>query len=138
MINFIQICFFLELSLLHQALGKLGNIVAETLCFLPMFHCLPTSGNVAETKFATQEATMFPNKFRNIFVAETMFPSLPTCFQMFSTQETLFSRLGMLKQCANINNTLRFVRVNVSQKIFPSLPTLGNMTKHRQETMFPQ
>ena len=39
---------------------------------------------------------------------------------------------------AHINNTLRFVRANVSQKMFPSLLTLGNMTKHRQETMFPQ
>ena len=54
--------------------------------------CLPTSGNiVAETKFASQEAKMFPNKFRNIFVAETMFPSLLTCFQMLQTRETLFS-----------------------------------------------
>ena len=36
--------------------------------------------------------------------------------------------------------TLRFVRANVSQKMFPiiSLPTVENMTKHRQETMFPQ
>ena len=42
---------------------------------------------------------MFPNKFRNIFVAEAMFPSLPTCFQMFPTRETLFSRLAMFKQC---------------------------------------
>ena len=64
-----------------------------------MFPCLLTSENVVETKFASQEAKMFPNKFRNIFVAETMFPSLPTCFQIFLTQETLFSRLGMFKQC---------------------------------------
>ena len=65
-----------------------------------MFSCLPTWGNiVAETKFASQEAKMFPNKFRNIFVGETMFPILPTCFQMFPVRETLFSRLGMLKQC---------------------------------------
>ena len=43
-----------------------------------MFPCLPTPGNiVAETKFASWEAKMFPDKFRNIFVAETMFPSLP-------------------------------------------------------------
>ena len=41
---------------------------------------------------------MFPNKFRNIFVAETMFPSLPTCFQMFPARKTLFSRLGKLKK----------------------------------------
>ena len=52
-----------------------------------------------ETKFASQEAKMFPNKFGNIFVAETMFPSLPTCFEMFPTPETLFSRWAMLKQC---------------------------------------
>ena len=45
-----------------------GNIVAETLCFLLMFSCLPTSGNiVTEIKFASQAAKMFPNKFRNIF-----------------------------------------------------------------------
>ena len=42
-----------------------GNIVAETLCFLPMFPCLPTSGNiVAETKFASKEGKMFPNKLK--------------------------------------------------------------------------
>ena len=38
-----------------KALGKLGNIAAETLCFLSIFPCLPTSGNiVGETKFASQ------------------------------------------------------------------------------------
>ena len=37
---------------------------------------------------------------------------------------------------ANINNTSRFVRANVSQKMFPSLPTVGSMTKNQQETMF--
>ena len=64
-----------------------------------MFPRLPTLGNiVAETKFASQEAKMFPKKFRNIFVAETMFPSLPTCFQMFPARETLFFRLGKFKK----------------------------------------
>ena len=59
----------------------LTSAVLAYQCFLPMFPCLPTSGNiVAETKFASQEAKMFPNKFRNIFVAETMFDSLPTRF----------------------------------------------------------
>ena len=38
---------------------------------------------VAETKFASKEAKMFPNKFRNIFVAETMFPSCPHVFKCF-------------------------------------------------------
>ena len=47
-----------------------------------MFRCLPTSGNiVAETKLTSQEAKMFSNKLRQNFDAETMFPSLPTCFQ---------------------------------------------------------
>ena len=83
-----------------KAMSKLGNIVAEKLCFLSMFPCLPISRNiVAEKQFASQDAKMFPIKFRNIFVVETMFPSLPTCFQMFPTRETLFSRLGMFKQC---------------------------------------
>ena len=30
------------------------------------------------------------------------------------------------------------MRANVSQKMFPSLPTVGNMAKHQQKTMFPQ
>ena len=57
-----------------KALVKLRNIVAETLCFLSMFPCLPTSGNIdAETKltFASKKAKMFPNKFRNIFCCGT-------------------------------------------------------------------
>ena len=37
-----------------------------------------TSGNVVVgTKFGSQEAKVFPDKFRVIFVMETMFPSLP-------------------------------------------------------------
>jgi hypothetical protein len=63
-----------------------------------MFPCLPTRGNiVAETKFASREAKMFPTNFRNIW-----------CFPMFL--------------------------INVPYR----LPTLGNMAKHWQETMFPQ
>jgi hypothetical protein len=62
----------------RKALGKLGNIVAETFwkhfvwkhfvsMFPQMFPCLPTGGNiVAETKFASREAKMFPTRFRNI------------------------------------------------------------------------
>ena len=79
-----------------KALGKLGNIVAETLCFLSMFSCLPTLKNIVEeTKFVSKEVEMFPKKFRSIFVAKTMFPSLPTSFQVFPAEETLFSLLGM-------------------------------------------
>ena len=56
-----------------------------------MFPCLPNSGNtVAETKFASHEAKMFLRKFRNIYVEETMFPSLTTCFEVFPARETVF------------------------------------------------
>ena len=74
--------------------SKLENIVAETFYFLSMFTRLPTSVNiVAETKLIFREAKMFPNKFRNIFVAETMFPSLPKTGNMTKhQQETMFSR----------------------------------------------
>jgi hypothetical protein len=53
--------------------------------FPQMFPCLPTRGNIiAETKFASREAKMFPKtlgKLGNI-VAETLFPTnVPPCFQ---------------------------------------------------------
>ena len=73
---------------------------------------------------------MLPNKFRNIFAAETTFPSLPTCFQMFPTRETLFFRLGHVQTMfkgysANINNTKYKTSTgnNVSATMFPSLPS---------------
>ena len=52
-----------------------------------------TSGNiVAETKFASQEGKLFPNKFRNIFFCRNSVSySLLTSLQMFPTRETLFS-----------------------------------------------
>ena len=57
-----------------------GNI-CDSRCFLKV-SLFATRGNiVAETKFASREAKMFPIKFRNIscfpsviFVAETLFP----------------------------------------------------------------
>jgi hypothetical protein len=58
------------LEIFRKALGKLGNIVLETFViparffmFPQMFPCFPTLGNiVAETKFASREAKMFPQK----------------------------------------------------------------------------
>ena len=83
--------------------GLFSFVYKWPYCFLSMFLCLPTSGNiVAETKFASQETKMFPNKFRNVFVAETMFTGFPACFQMFPTRETLFSQLDTLKQCLKL------------------------------------
>ena len=56
-----------------------------------MFLCLLIRETLLRKQnFASEEAKMFLSKFRNIFVAETMFPSLPTCFQMFAARETLF------------------------------------------------
>ena len=46
-------------------------------------HCLLNLGNiVAETKFAFQEAKVFPNKLKDILVAKIMFPSLSTSENM--------------------------------------------------------
>ena len=42
--------------------------------YFPVYSPLDT---FVETKFAFRGAKMFPNKFKNIFVAETTFPSLP-------------------------------------------------------------
>ena len=119
----------------YKALGKLGNIVAETSPFLSMFLWLSISGNiVAETKLASPRTKVFPNKFRSIFVAETMFPSLPICFQVFPVRKTLFSRLDKLKQCfKTIGEHKQYFKIcasyNVSQETFPGLPTLGKMKK---------
>ena len=75
---------------------------------------------------------MFPNTFRNILVAETMFSSLPTCFQNVSSTINIVFPIGHVQTMfkdysANINNTLRLVRAKVSPKMFPSLPTVGNI-----------
>ena len=69
-----------------------------------MFPCLPTSANiVVETKFACQEAKMFPKKiWKHFYCGNNVFQFA----HMFS----------------NVSNALRFVRVNVSQQMFPSLP----------------
>ena len=50
----------------------------RNIMFPMTFPSFPTSGDiVAEIKFLLK---MFPNKFRNICVVDTMFPSLSTCF----------------------------------------------------------
>ena len=73
---------------------------------------------------------MFPDKLRNIFVAETISNVSSTRNIVFSIRhaKTMFKDYS-----ASINNTLKSVLANASYKMF-----LGNMTKHRQETMFPQ
>ena len=61
---------------------------------------------------------MFPNKFRIIFVAETMFPGLTTCFQVFQARETLFSRLGMLKDCFKTIVKTQTILLDSSELLF--------------------
>ena len=61
---------------------------------------------------------MLPNKFRNIFVAATMFPSFPmNVFPNACVTETWLSRLGnnilsLNTNSANISDTLCFVQDN--------------------------
>ena len=53
-------------------------------------------GNIyAEIKFASQEAKMFPKKFRNTFAARQCFLILPTCYRT----GYIVSRLDMCRQC---------------------------------------
>jgi nitrogenase subunit NifH len=79
---------------------------------------------------------MFRNKFRNIFSAETMFPSLSKYFQHNRhVQEQISCEKMMLHHVSNI---LDQFTPNVSTAVFPSLPTLENMEKQRKETMSPQ
>ena len=59
------------LALAALSLGKLENIVAETLFFINI------SLFVHLEEDCRGKQKMFPNTFRNNFVAETMFPSLP-------------------------------------------------------------
>ena len=62
--------------------------------------------------------------------------------QMFPARETLFSQLGKFKKYFKttvLYKHKQYFKVhaaNVSQKMFPSLPTVGNTTKHQQQTMF--
>ena len=127
-----------------KALGKVGNIVAERLCFLSMFPCLPTSRNiVAETKFLLpRKQKCLPTNLETFLLRKQCFLVCPQISNVSSTRNIVFPirhvKIVFNDYIANINNTLRFVRVNVSQKTFLSLPTVGHMTKHRQETMFAQ
>ena len=61
-----------------NALGKLGNTVVETFVILDVSSNVSLFAHpwniVAETKFASREAKMFPSEFRNIL-----------CFPMFLT-----------------------------------------------------
>jgi hypothetical protein len=86
---------------------------------------------VAETKFAFRDAKMFPNKFKNIFVVETMFSSLPTCSQPNRhAQDYIHGRKMMVHHVSNI---LDQFTPNVPTAMLPSLPTLENMQNGRQQ-----
>ena len=81
---------------------------------------------------------MFPNKCRKTFVAETMFPILLTCFQMFPAQEPLVFPFRHVKTMfqdynANINNTL----ILLWELIFPKNVSKFDYTeKHDRKQCF--
>ena len=71
---------------------------------------LSTSGNiVAETKFASKEAKKFSDGLETFFCYDTMFSSLPKCFEIVYT--------GKHDRILTGNN--------VSATMFPTLPTQG-------------
>jgi hypothetical protein len=78
-----------------------------------MFPSLSTPGNVAETKFASREAKIFPNKFRNIFVAETMFPSLPTCSNTKGMGKNKYGKKMMLHHAIYCEQYFKSVHPNI-------------------------
>ena len=114
-----------------SASSKCGQ--TETLCFLLMFPCLPTSGNtVAETKFTSQKAKMFPKKFRKIFVVKTlcflsMFPCLPTSGNTVAETKFTFQKAKMFPN--------KFRKIFVAETMFLSLPTYFEMFAARK-TLF--
>ena len=70
------------------------------------------SPTLGKQNFAAREAKMFPNKFRNNFVAKTMFAQM---FLIFPAGEKLICSLGMRKTRAS---------QCFSQKCFPVCPGL--------------
>ena len=79
--NYIKFCLhFVITFFISRALGKLGNIVAETICFL--YQCFPVCP--PRETLLRKQAKMFPN------IVETMFPSLPTFSNVSSTRNMIF------------------------------------------------
>ena len=67
-----------------------------------------------------------------------MFPSLPTSFQVFPAEETLFSPLGMSNsrlQCKHKQYFKIRLQANVSQKCFLVCPGLNSQTNHFSRQM---
>ena len=78
-----------------------------------MFPCLRLQETfVAETKFASREAKMFLNLFRNIFLPQHMFPRLRT-EEIF--QETIFPQQWSLV-CGRLKKR-RLLRQRQRQKL---------------------
>jgi hypothetical protein len=73
-----------------------------------MFPCLPTHGNiVAETKFASREANIFPTKFRNIPKCDFCCGNIVSLFaHMFPAGKHFFQ----IRTCAKTNNTKKMAK----------------------------
>ena len=67
-----------------------------------------------------------------------MFASLPMFSNVSNTRNVVFPIGHVQTMFKDYSAKKQYLRANVSQKMFPSVPTAENMTKHRQETMFPQ
>ena len=77
---------------MFPCLSTSGNIVAETLCFLSMFPCLSTSGTLLRKQnLPPGKQKCFPSNSEPFLLDCSMFPILPTCFQMFLRRERLIS-----------------------------------------------
>ena len=76
--------------MMTKVLGKVGNIAEacfpsrETLLRKQNFHFAILGNIVAETKFASQEAKMFPNKFRSVLVVRAVSICLPVMYDICS------------------------------------------------------
>ena len=76
--------------------------------FPQMFPCLPTRGNiVAETKFASREANMFPSEFRNIFAAVGSTLFLTTDFDVM-TRASFLDRVITMQLDSKYRRNLDF------------------------------
>ena len=98
-----------------------------------MFPCLPTSGTLLRKQnLLPRKQKYFPRNSETFLLRKQCFLVFPHVLNASSTRNIVFPSRHvqtMFKDYrANINNTLRLVRANVSQQMFPNLPTMGNTT----------
>ena len=111
-----------------KVLGKVGNIVAETLCFLQMFPLLAHLGkHCCGNKISFPGSKNVSQQIQKHFCCGNNVSYFAHMFSNVSNTRNIVFPIGhvqtMFKDYSpNINNALRFVRANVSQKMSTSLP----------------